>query len=161
MRADVIEIGEYAFRRKHRFVVTGDHECAHHSMIMDDDGHHVKCQDCGTQLSAYWVLGRMLDRYREKMRDLDHERQRLAALKAKDLSLIAAKKVEAAWRSRTTVPRCPHCYAGILPTDGFGGSVVSKALELRRREVARDQKAIKPERDTRKEKSNGNPHDPT
>ncbi|GEM_PF-4444040 len=62
----------------------------------------------------------------------------LAALeqdKSHNLHLIAAKKVEAVWRSRNMAPCCPHCGRGILPEDKLGDAQTRRDFELRRRQA--------------------------
>ena len=102
---------------------------------MCDEGHTVKCNDCGDQLSAYFILGRMIESYKESRDLLIAQRNLFEAEKSKEVVLLAAKKIEKAWRSRSTVPACPHCHKAILPTDRFGSITLNKVLELKRRAI--------------------------
>ena len=137
--AEVVNIGEYAFTHKRSSWFKKD-ECQHRKMTMDDDGHTVRCDECKTQLSAYWVLERMLSEYEQRRDTLNRDRASFREEKAKDVSLLAAKKVEKAWRSRSMVPTCPHCHEPIFPTDGFGASAVNREIAQRRRLLAAEGK---------------------
>ena len=130
---DVIQLGEYQFNNKRRRRLSGS-ECRHKRMTIDDHGDVITCDDCGKQLSAAWVLREVLADYE---RELEKINARVAALHeqtSRNIHLLAARKVETAWRSQTLVPACPHCSRGILATDGFGSTLINKKMELRRRE---------------------------
>ena len=142
--ANVVNIGDFAVKRKRRSSELIPGECTHLKMTMDDDGYHIRCDDCKVQLSAFWVLERMLATYQRSVDSLRYEKKHLADEKAKNISLLAAKKVERAWRSKSMVPTCPHCHEAIFPTDGLGGGSVNKALALRRRSVEIAGKTPKP-----------------
>lgn len=131
---NVIKIGDFIFSQKHKsYRRFQKDECSHLHLILSDDGYHVRCKDCQLQLSAYWALQRLLDEHRRAIENLKIKKDEFEKLKSKDLSLIAAKKIEKVWRSRNYIPCCPHCGKGILLTDGFGNSTMNKAIELRRR----------------------------
>lgn len=131
---DVVQIGEFRFRQAQEYGWTDPKACQHRKLILDDDGHHVKCEDCKTQLSAYWVLKRLLRGYYDMVAQIKRERKELEELRNTNIVLVAAKKAQEAWRSKTTIPTCPHCHRGIFPTDNFGGDICSKKYELQQRE---------------------------
>ena len=125
----VIDIGEARLRMKARHYYAAEKECAHQHLSMDDNGDIVQCEDCGNQVSAYWALSMLLNRLqaeRDKVERREAEAKRVAS---QQLHLRAARRVEEAWRSRTTVPTCPHCRAGIRPEDGFGSSRVGRSID--------------------------------
>ncbi|AXE31579.1 hypothetical protein DK842_17735 [Chromobacterium phragmitis] len=133
---EVIQIGEWTLRRTQELRWTKEDGCKHHRLELDDRGDVVKCSDCGVQVSAYWALTTIVERYNQEMNKLSSAREQLKKEQQEGVSLTAARKVEKAWRSRTMVPACPHCHTAIFPGDGFGGINVNKEMALRRREVA-------------------------
>ena len=138
MPDNVIHIGDYRFTHKRDLLPQKD-ACEHINTTLDDNGELVLCNDCGAHLSAYWVLKRMLSEYSRGANRLRNATNDLNSLREKNISLLSARKVEKTWRNRTMIPSCPHCHAGIFPTDGFGGSMVNKEIERRRREVEKKQ----------------------
>jgi len=114
-------------------------ECQHHNMTMDQHGFTVRCDDCKLQLSAYWVLEKLLGDYEKWREDFSYQQRQFAAERDKAVRLSAAQQIEQAWRSRKMVPCCPHCGRGIFPADWISSSMVSKEYELaiRRRDGGR------------------------
>lgn len=141
--SNVIEIGDFSIARKSRsygFVAEG--ECAHRRTTMEEDGEIVRCRDCKAQLTAWWLLKEILYAYTESQRKAKIDREQIAKERATIIHLIAARKVERAWRHHTMLPTCPHCHRGIAPTDGFGDGMVNKKIERTHR-IA-DGKRIRP-----------------
>lgn len=134
--SNVIDIDELRFTRDKR-IVRPREECAHRHMTLDEEGQFVKCDDCGVQLSPYWVLNRMLDGYDRALSKIAAREQRIATAQEEGVHLLAARRLERVWRSRTMVPACPHCGEGIGPKDDFGGTCINKALYERRRAAKR------------------------
>lgn len=129
--SNVIEIGDFSVERKrrnHGYAEKG--ECLHRRTSMVPDGQYLTCRDCGRQVSAYWVLETLLDSYRTARDQIDQREKALADAREKSISLLAARTVEKAWRSKQMVPQCPHCRAGIFPTDRFGATMINKKIEL-------------------------------
>jgi hypothetical protein len=133
---NVIQIGDFSLIRKRergsKFWRKPD-DCMHTSLEIDDDGHVVKCRTCGVQVEAYWALRTLAERYNESLKTVESKRDQLREDMAKGLTLKAAQRVEKAWRSRSMVPCCPHCGAGIRASDGFGSSLVNVKIDDRRR----------------------------
>jgi len=134
---NLVEIGDFSLARKNRGGYAPISECAHKHLTLDDTGDVVRCVDCNTQVSAYWALTMLAEEYNRQWCRLQSGKQALEEAKAKDIHLLAAQRVEKAWRSRSMVPSCPHCNRGIFPQDGFGKGMVNKAIENRIRQVAR------------------------
>ena len=130
--SNVIDIDELRFTRDKR-IVRPREECEHHHMTLDDQGQFVRCDDCGLQLSPFWVLNRMLDQYSRALSKIATREQRMADAENRGVHLRAAQTVEKAWRSHKMVPTCPHCGEGIRATDGFGHSAINKSIDERRR----------------------------
>ncbi|MEY2151145.1 hypothetical protein AB7849_09520 [Rhodanobacter sp. 115] len=137
--SNVIEVGDFRIARKAGRYWPGKHclqngDCLHKRLTFDEHGNIVTCDDCGKQIDPAWALKYILDDYShefEKLRAREHELQERTS---KSIVLIAARKVEDAWRKHDTVPTCPHCSRGIFPTDHFGSTQVSKRMEQLRRE---------------------------
>ena len=137
--SNVIQIGDFSIARKakrywpgKRSLENGD--CLHKNMTFDEHGNIVTCDDCAKQIDLGWALKHMLDDYGREFEKLRARERELQERTSKSIVLIAARKVEDAWRKHDTVPACPHCSRGILATDQFGGSQTSKRMELLRRE---------------------------
>lgn len=131
--ADIIQIGEWQLQHKHKHRNTKPGECDHKHIELDARGDIVRCVKCGVQLSAFWALDMLSDKYSRALSKLHRDREALAKAKEAETHLLAARKVEVVWRSRTMVPACPHCGLGILPEDGLGNSRINREIELRRR----------------------------
>lgn len=140
--SNVTNIGDWVINRKTKSYFTPKGECGHKHLQMEDDGAVVKCTDCGVQVSAYWALENIVRAYNEWTVKFNRERETFRQSKEKEIHLLAAKKVESAWRSRSMVPTCPHCRSGILPSDGFGGGMINKEIEMRRRAIALEQSGV-------------------
>jgi hypothetical protein len=140
MSADVIQIGDLALKRKERTYPPNPEACPHKKLELDAQGDIVTCLDCKKQVSAFWALIMLVEQYRSARDRLIHEHEVLQQARSENLHLIAARKVDKAWRSRTMVPTCPHCHKGIFAEDGFGGSLVNREMEQRRRQVAAEGK---------------------
>lgn len=136
MTDNVIQIGEMIVRRREEKKAWNkkDERCHHRKTTLDDNGSIVTCDDCSMQLSPYWVLHQLIHYYDQEMKKVEARAKAVAEDKAHNLHLLAAKKVEAVWRSRKMAPCCPHCGHGILPEDGLGGSQMGREFELRRRQ---------------------------
>lgn len=135
MSNNVVTIGDFNFERKRREFLNENAKCQHKNIQLDSQGDIALCLDCKIQVSAFWVCQRIIEQFDTAQNKIKAGRKALDEAKAKDISLLAAKRVERAWRSRTMLPTCPHCHRGISPNDGFGGSSTNKEFEKRRRLV--------------------------
>lgn len=132
MTDNVVNIGDLRIRHleKKKPWDKGKDRCKHYNLTFDDNGSIVTCDDCSMQVSPYWALQMMSDHYDQAMKALERARAVHKHELSGELHLIAAKKVEKAWRSRNMVPTCPHCSRGILPEDGLGGSLTRREFEV-------------------------------
>lgn len=110
--------------------------CKHLHLTFDDNGEIIECDDCGKQIGGYWAVLMLAERYAEAWNKLQAGSEALARAKSEGVHLLAARKVERAWRSRSMVPCCPHCGQGIGPNEGFGETMINAEMERRRRQVA-------------------------
>lgn len=127
----IVTIGDLKIRRAQRFS-RDPARCAHNDLEMQADGEIIVCMDCSRQVSAYWVLGQLLDQYRDAWRAVRSEWEQARWERKKTVRMVAARKIEDAWR-RGMAPCCPHCDRAILPEDGLGEVQVNRALEVARR----------------------------
>lgn len=130
--SNVIDIEQLRFTRDKR-IVRPQTECSHRHMTLDEKGQFIKCDDCGIQLSPFWVVNYMLEQYDRALAKIAAREQRQAESESRGVHLRAAQAVERAWRSHTMVPTCPHCGEGIRATDGFGHSAINRSIDERRR----------------------------
>ncbi len=128
----VTNIVDLEFTRRHRAATVK--ECSHKRFELDPNGQIVTCADCGQQVTAFWALEKLIDRWHRgheslrAMRDkIEHDAQQITHLKA-------AKTMERTWRSRQMLPCCPHCHRGITPEDMQRASSVDRDFELARRQ---------------------------
>lgn len=133
MDDNVIQIGDLFVRRRHQRHWSGDARCPHLHLTWDDNGHIVTCDDCSKQIEPYWAMQMLASHYEKAFKKVQVHARSVAEDKAHNLHLIAARKVEAVWRSRTMVPCCPHCGHGILPEDQLGARQMGKKFEIARR----------------------------
>ena len=131
--AQIVNLGEFRFQHK-QFSRFKRDECQHKYTELDDNGNIVMCMDCGKQVDAYFVLRMLTEDWGRIQSEIEAKRQRVEEEKGKHIHLIAARKVESAWRNKRMVPTCPHCGEGIAATDGFGGGMISKEIDNARRQ---------------------------
>ena len=127
----IISVGDFSIEKKRRSYLSSEN-CRHLNMEMSDDGYTVTCKDCNKQLSAYFVLEFMID-------SIDSERMRVNQIEKKlkeERSAInylrASKHMESIWRTRDTLPTCPHCKEGITAEDALKIGICSKSLHIQK-----------------------------
>ena len=131
--AQVVEIGDFRLKREKLTLLEG---CQHKKLTLDDQGEFVTCDDCKKQVGNYAALRMLVERWALLQDRIDSQKAAIAEASVKTVELRAAQHVEKAWRSRSMVPACPHCYEAIFTTDGFGRSMVNKKIATRRRGLA-------------------------
>lgn len=139
MTDNVVQFGDFLFRAKGRRYPWDKDRCAHKHLELDDNGEIVLCLDCKQQVTAYWALRHITEQWRDHASKLQKQADDLRERVQKNVSLLAAQRVEKAWRRKSMVPVCPHCSAGILPEDRLGDSCINKEIELRRRAVGKSE----------------------
>jgi hypothetical protein len=139
--AEVIQIGDLALRRKDRgYGFTKPGECKHFKLTLDDNGDLVQCDDCKVYVSAYWALKLLTLQFERGQSALKAGWAQLAERTKERATLLATRKVDEAWRSRSMVPACPHCHEAIFPEDGLGSHTVNKEIAQKRRADQRHRK---------------------
>jgi hypothetical protein len=130
--AQVLSIDEFRLKRAPDRKLD---DCKHYKLVRDDDLQTVECSDCGKNIGTYAALIMLVSRLAKLQRHIDIQSKIAAEAMEKTITLRAAQRVEAAWRSHTMSPTCPHCHEAIFATDGFGSSTTNKEIALRRRAV--------------------------
>jgi hypothetical protein len=92
-------------------------------------------------LSAFVALARLKSVWAQQSAQLLRRVLEAEAELKASVHLRAAKLVESAWRSRYTLPACPHCGEGIAATDGLGQSRVNKPIDAARRKARKTPRA--------------------
>lgn len=133
---NVVQIGELRLARVAQGYMRQREGCQHKLLELDETGQVVTCRDCKVQVSAYWALSYLVSFWEGHSKQFKREQAAVREERGAVLHLTAAKKVEAAWRSKTTLPSCPHCRRGISAHDNLGGATVARRFEegLRERE---------------------------
>jgi|SRR5262249_3783298 len=128
----VVNFADMVFKLRGRRSVFDSDRCEHNHIELDENGSIVTCTDCKKEISAFWALLHMAERWERHARDNASARQRIADDAKAVIHLRAAKRVEQAWR-RGMACCCPHCHKPILPEDGMGGITESRDRVLERR----------------------------
>jgi hypothetical protein len=124
----IISIDKFKFERRYR-----ERKCIHERRTYDPYERTIECDDCGKFIDPFQAFLDIVSKIDRIYARLNAIRREVDEAKEKEIILLAAKKVEKAWRSRNMVPTCPHCHQAIFPSDGFGGSFTSKEMEIQRR----------------------------
>ncbi|RUT30860.1 hypothetical protein WG29040_23260 [Pseudomonas sp. PAMC 29040] len=135
---NVVEIGELRLARVKNDYKRKIEGCMHKRLEMDDVGGIVTCRDCKQNVSPYWALTALREHWKDHASKVNRTLELAQAERGTVLHLVAAKKVEKAWRHKTMVPTCPHCARGICPEDGLGGAMVERRFEAGLREREKD-----------------------
>jgi len=107
--------------------------CNHLSLSYDPIEKTIWCNDCKAFIDPFNAFLNIVYNLECAYEKLNRERHDLAIAKQKEVSLIAAKKVEEAWRSRTMLPSCPHCSEAIFPEDNLGSIMTNKQMAIDKR----------------------------
>lgn len=103
--------------------------CNHKRLMVDESNKTVECVDCKAFIDPFSALMIIMRTVEAKYRSMNKRQEELNIAISEQLGTIAARDVEKAWRSKTMAPACPHCGRGILSSDGFGKSMISKTHE--------------------------------
>ncbi|CUJ79678.1 hypothetical protein [Achromobacter sp. 2789STDY5608628] len=104
--------------------------CRHPRLVYDTSERRVYCQDCESDVAPFDAFLQLVERHHH----LDAKAEKLREDAAHTVISRAAKRMDAAWRSKTMAPLCPHCTKAIMPEDVVNGvGMTSKEWEVRRR----------------------------
>lgn len=91
--------------------------CTHHQMYYDQQERRVWCPDCEQDIEPFDAFIALVENFDKAAKNLARRVEEVEAAEQHTLISIAAKTVDKAWRSRMTVPGCPHCRAPLFPED--------------------------------------------
>lgn len=108
--------------------------CRHRYVVYDQAERRVWCKDCESEVEPFDAFINVVEVW-AAARDNHKRREReLAEAEAFNIISRASKVFDTVWRSKRSVPLCPHCHAAILPGDVVGGvSTASRQLVEQRR----------------------------
>lgn len=132
MTERVVNFADMAFKLRGRRTAFDKDRCEHNHIELDENGCIVTCTGCKKELSAFWALLHMAERWEKHARDQEGVRQRINEDAKTVIHLRAAKRIERSWR-RGMACSCPHCHKPILPEDGMGDATESRERVLERR----------------------------
>lgn len=108
--------------------------CRHRHMTYDERERRVWCRDCETEVEPFDAFVSLVEVWERGHAGLARREAAIAEAEAHTVRSRAAKVMDAAWRSRTTAPLCPHCKEALLPEDvARGVATASRELAARRR----------------------------
>lgn len=130
---EIIRIGEGKFER------VWQERCPHKHLTYDPAERMVQCKDCKRPLDGFEAFMIAVRYWSDAEAGLKHHREEINELaKRTEFHLLkATKQVDHAWRSKKSVPCCPHCHKAILPEDDFGSWMINKEDELTRRKFGK------------------------
>jgi hypothetical protein len=102
-------------------------------MVYDEAERRVYCTDCEQDVDTFDAFMRLVYQQDTAWRQIKRAREEVR--EAQDATLLsrAAKAMDRYWRSRKTVPNCPHCNEALLPEDVTGNRLTTSSKELARR----------------------------
>jgi len=120
---------------------SGDDICKHKHVCIDPDNETVECTDCGAAISPFYALNTLTSHWASLESEYKRRLAEASSIKEGKKLLKATQAVDKAWRSRKTLPTCPHCHRGISPDDWLrrsGG--VSKEYDAAMRRKAEEKR---------------------
>jgi len=91
--------------------------CPHRAMVYDNNERRIWCRDCEKDVEPFDAFENLVKQYDKAHSSLVKRQKEVSEAEKFQIRTIAAKKMDEAWRSRTTVPACPHCGLGLFPED--------------------------------------------
>lgn len=128
---NVIDIGELRVsrgqtRRPHSV-------CLHRRLTYDPLERRIWCRDCERDIDGFDAFTIIAEQCHEFYTQNAHRAKKLEEAEKFQARSIAVKELDRLWRSRNTVPCCPHCKRGLLPEDMKHLSGVGVEYERARR----------------------------
>lgn len=125
---NVVDIGDVRVARG--MSRRAERMCRHKNLVYDLAERRVWCRDCESNVEPFDAFVGLVEQWALFERKLAELR------KLQDETLVsrAAKRMDKAWRSRTTVPLCPHCNTPIFARDilRYTASMSREIAEARR-----------------------------
>lgn len=106
--------------------------CSHRHLHYDSQERRVWCPDCEKNIDPFDAFTKLVEHFHQATGRLKRREAAIVDSESHTLISRAAKRVDEAWRSRTTAPGCPSCHEALLPEDFADGIKSRKSLELAR-----------------------------
>lgn len=108
--------------------------CKHNNVVYDEKERRIWCKDCETTIEPFDAYIRILNSYNSAVAVLNYRENKILELENYNLVRIASKNIDQAWRKKESIPCCPNCARGLLPSD-FNPIIsrTNKQLEIKRR----------------------------
>jgi hypothetical protein len=108
--------------------------CSHKRLTYDQGERRVWCEDCETEVEPFDAFMGVVEVWARASSQLERRKREVAEAESFSIISRAAKVIDTIWRSKRSVPLCPHCHDAILPGDVVGGmSTASRQLVEQRR----------------------------
>ncbi|WP_342632697.1 hypothetical protein [Marinobacter alkaliphilus] len=107
--------------------------CRHRQLVYDPTERRVYCEDCQQDVDGFDAFLNLVHQHESAWGAIRKARTEILEAQSHNLISRAAKALDQYWRSRKTVPNCPHCNEALLPEDVAGGRLRTSSAELARR----------------------------
>jgi hypothetical protein len=112
--------------------------CRHKRLVYDQGERRVWCEDCETEVEPFDAFMGVVEVWGLASNQIERRKRELAEAEAFAIISRASKVIDQVWRSKRSVPLCPHCHEAILPGDVVGGvSTASRQLVEQRRKTTK------------------------
>lgn len=109
----VVDIGDIRVARG--FSRRSHSSCPHARVVYDKAERRIWCRDCERDVEPFDAYTQLIEQYHRAYDELTTRQAQLVEAEAFQVRTLAAKAMDEAWRSRSTVPACPHCHQGLFP----------------------------------------------
>lgn len=109
----IVDIGEIRVQRglsRRPFTV-----CPHRGLTYDRKERRIWCKDCERDIEAFDAFELLVSNYDAAVKDAESRLAKAKAAEETHLISRAAQAIDKAWRSKSSVPACPHCGYGLFP----------------------------------------------
>lgn len=110
--------------------------CKHKQLVYDERERRIWCQHCETSVDPFDAFVRLVEQWKGAVDDAQRDRDAAREALAHAARHRATKVLDKAWGSRTMVPTCPHCHAGLFPED-FTSGIAMAGKEYARALIAK------------------------
>ena len=107
--------------------------CNHKNMVYDQNERRIWCKECETNVDGFDAFRILVEYFAAAQAAIVRDQERIEEAVKFNITRIAAKNMEEAFRRKRMVPCCPHCGCGIFPEDTNNLSMVGREYEAARR----------------------------
>lgn len=108
--------------------------CRHKQLVYDESERRVWCRDCESDVEPFDAFLNVCAVWTTASNRLERRQREVEEAEAFSIISRAAKVIDQHWRSKRSVPLCPHCSKALMPGDIVGGlSTASRELVERQR----------------------------